>query len=109
MTAQVELKKFQAEMSSNGYSFFNREAFDLNSNEPCYIPESAEDFEDMYSRRDLLQLTKEFLEENPEWFEDKYNNPGNHSKEEYAKLMVVYMYNSLEWEAPETWLQQRLY
>lgn len=107
MTAQVELKKFQAEMISNGHSFFNEEAFDLNSNEPCYIPESAEDFEDMYSRRDLLQLVKEFLKDNPEWLEER--NPDHLSRENYAQLMVVDMYNSLEWEAPETWLQQRLY
>lgn len=107
MTAQVELKKFQADMDCNGYSFFNREAFDTNSSEPCYIPESAEDFEDIYSRRDLLRLTKEFLDENPEWLEEV--NPDNMSKGDYASILVVDMYNSLEWEAPETWLQQRLY
>lgn len=107
MTTVIELQKLREKMDSNGYAYFDDEAFDKNLSRPCYIPENAEELEDAYTRRDLKKEVENWLQDN-EWFEEEHKAEGE-SHEKFVEDMVHNLYQTIEWEFPSTWLEQRSY
>jgi hypothetical protein len=107
MTVQIELRKIQEGMESNGYAHFDDDAFMNNLSRPCYIPENAEELEDCFNRRDLCNSVIDWLEYN-EWYIEEHK-PEGCTYDEFVEGLVVNMYETLEWEFPSTWLDQRSY
>ena len=82
-------------MECNGYSHFDKDAFDNKPDEVCYIPENADTLEETFSKNDLLQLCKEFVEDND-------------LKKVTAETVLEELWTRLEWTFPSTELDQML-
>ena len=80
-------------METNGYAYYNKEAFLNKTNKVCYVPENAEKIEECYTYWDLYQLCLDYCDENQDY-------PFTPSE------LVINMYDNLEWVFPETWLNE---
>lgn len=88
-------EQYKADMECNGYSHFDKDAFDNKLDEVCYIPENADTLEETFSKNDLLELCKEFVEDND-------------LKKVTAETVLEELWTRLEWTFPSTELDQML-
>lgn len=97
-------------MDSNGYASFHNENFLNSPNLPCYIPENAEDINDIYTRKDLQREVEEWLdtEEAKEYLVEAYDGVAPEVNEEFINNFVVDVYQGLTWEFPSTYLDSML-
>ena len=82
-------------MECNGYAYFNYENFEKKNDLPCYIPENAEEKDEVYSYQDLVKEVKEFKKENKEIWKEK---------EFTVETLVNQMFEEMTWEFPSTYL-----
>lgn len=50
-------------METNGYSYFDLEEFESESDNPCYIAENASELDDIVSFQDMVEITESKLKE----------------------------------------------
>ena len=50
-------------MKTNGYSYFDLEEFESESDNPCYIAENASELDDIVSFQDMVEITESKLKE----------------------------------------------
>jgi hypothetical protein len=90
-------EEIKNEMDSNGYAYFNYEAFTNKTDEICYIPENAEIIEECFNYNDLLKLCEKHIIDN------------ELQEEITASELVDIMFDSIEWTFPSTWLAEYEY
>lgn len=97
-------------MSSEGYASFHNENFEKNHDLPCYIPESAEDVNDIFSRNDIKAVVTEWLEreDSKEYLLEAYEGVMPEINEDFINGWVVLTYENLTWEFPSTYLESIL-
>lgn len=61
------IRRMREELDTNGYAFFDEEAFKEQGSRICYIPENAETEKDMYSYEKILNEVKEWAEQNTDF------------------------------------------
>lgn len=105
-----KLDKIKSEMYSNGYSYFHNGNFLNYPTLPCYIPENAESIADVFSRNDLTELVKEWLQkdETKEYLLEAYDNVMPIIDETFINNFVLTMFDNLEWTFPSTYLAELL-
>jgi hypothetical protein len=100
----------EGELDTNGYSYIDEDAFDHSPYDVCYIPENAEDEEDVYTRKDLEAEVRTFIRDNGD-FVDHDKDP-EESMEEYKTGLLLHMWSCLDWQFPcsvlEDYLQARM-
>ena len=97
-------------MESNGYAMFNDKNFLDSPTLPCYIPENAQDITDIYSRADLERVVTNWLkeEETTDYLNEIYEGKIPNIDSDFINFFVVDMYETLEWQLPETFLNNKL-
>lgn len=95
-------------MESNSYSSFHLLNFENNHDLPCYIPENAENAEDIYSRNDIKKLVIEWLKENDtiEYLLETYDNEAPKIDNDLIEGFVIDIFENIEWEMPSTYLNK---
>lgn len=92
-------------MESNGYAYFNDNNFNQKNNLPCYIPENAEEDDDIFSYKDLLNEVENWIQTEQAKVYIKENENDDVSIESWVQRL----YENLEWEFPSTLLSAYLY
>lgn len=98
-------------MESNGYAMFHDENFEKHWDLPCYIPENAEDEDDIFTREDIKALVVEWLERDDvkEYLLESHDNIMPTIDNEFIEGWVRNVYDSLEWTSPSTILENYTY
>jgi len=89
-------EEYQDTMETNGYAYFNKEAFLNQPDEVCYIPESGEDLEDTYSFNDLFKECEEWANDNLDYMVEANITIGE---------LVENLFQNIEWTFPSTFLE----
>lgn len=87
-------------MDSNGYAYFDKDAFLHDATKVCYIPENAESLDECFTYLDLKDEVETFVKNNPNYLIEH---------ETTIEAILYNMFESLEWEFPVTWLEQLTY
>lgn len=97
-------------MDTNGYAHFHKENFLNNPDLPCYIPENAEDKNDIFTRNDIKSEVEEWLDkaETKDYLVEAYDGVAPEINEELINSFVIDVYESLTWEEPSTYLDTLL-
>lgn len=56
----MSIEELRESMESNGYAYFDKDAFLNEATKVCYIPENAETLEDCFTYLDLKGEVEEF-------------------------------------------------
>ena len=94
------LEEIKENMETNGYAYYNDNAFKNKTYQICYIPENAEEINECYTYQQLFQICYDWYLENPWYSEDTKFTVDD---------LVNNMYQNIEWEFPHTWLDQLIY
>jgi hypothetical protein len=100
-----KLEKLRDKMDCNGYAHFNYDNF-KSGRGVCYIPENAEDLTDTYTRKMLVELVSDFIDENPD--NSLRVKKSNQDLNDLKKSTLTNLWMSLQWEDPSTVLDQML-
>ena len=97
-------------MESNSYSLFHKENFLTNKKLPCYIPENADDINDIFSREDLRNEVIEWLdrEDTIEYLLEIYDNVMPKIDDKFIDDWTISLFEGLTWEYPSTYLENFL-
>lgn len=83
-------------LDTNGYAYFDRAEFNNKSDKPCYVPENADDVDDIYNYQSMLVEVNEWVENNPNYLTDNGLT---------VEDLLENIYNSLVWENLSTYLE----
>jgi hypothetical protein len=110
MNKEIETIIEQYNMECNGYAHFNKDNFLNHHSLPCYIPENAEDTSDVFSRDDLREEVKTWLEreDTKEYILEIYDGVMPDIDDKFFEDWVVSLYEGLEWTFPSTQLENYL-
>lgn len=87
-------------MDFNGYCHYNNDNFHNQNDKPCYIPENAEDRDDVFNYQQLIEQVNNWVKDN-QWYVDKHETD--------AESILESMFTDLSWEHPSTFLENLTY
>lgn len=90
-------EEYKDTMDSNGYAYFNQEAFLNQPDEVCYIPESAENLSETFSFNDLEKECEEWAKDNSDYMVEANITIGE---------LVQNLFENIEWTFPSTFLNE---
>jgi hypothetical protein len=99
------INKYKLECNGEGY--YNYDNFENNYDDPCYIPENAEDMNDVYSRNKIKQEVIEWLSNDitQEYLLEAYDGVMPVIDETFINEWIESVYENITWEFPSTYLE----
>lgn len=91
----MSIEELRESMESNGYAYFDKDAFLNEATKVCYIPENAETLEDCFTYLDLKREVEEFYKRYPEYLEEHKTT---------VLDILIDMFENIEWTFPSTYL-----
>lgn len=96
----MSLDELKSSMSSNGYAYFDNDAFLNDATKVCYIPENAETLDECFTYLDLRNEVELWKLDNEDYFIEHETN---------VDSVLTNMFENLSWEFPSTFLDQLNY
>jgi hypothetical protein len=104
------IEKYGLESNAEG-GYYNDENFKNNPDAPCYIPENAENIDDVYSRNRIKEVVTNWLdtEEAKEYLLESYDGVMPTIDDKFINEFVERVYGDITWEFPSTYLDSLTY